>query len=60
MLQAPLDASDTYSEDNTESHHILGPYHDLHYYSPSFRCIIQLHVSDLLDLRFHMYGFMES
>ena len=49
-----------HSEDNTESHHILGPYHDFHNYSPSFRCIIQLHVSDLPDSRFYMYGFMES
>ena len=49
-----------HTEDNTESHHILGPYHDFHDYSPWFRCIIQLHVSDLPDSRFHMYGFMES
>ena len=64
MLQVPLDVSDTYHPRCAYRRQywttILGPYYDFHDYSLSLQCIIQLHVSDLPDLRFHMYGFMES
>ena len=48
------------SEDNTESHHTLGPCHDSHDHSLPFWRIIQLGAPNLSALRFRMHDFTES